>query len=321
MLLAVAFSASAQCIKGTVTDSKTGEPLIFVTVVALHNGDTVMTAVTDFDGAFVIKPIDSGWYDIESRYVGYYPFSRTSVRVKPDGFTIVEIKMCPSAFTSDPLFIDDSTFIRIGQPTNLVDSILLAASAVGCSGVVKAKIELAEYKIVSRDLRRLLDRVVECREHTYEPMDGFECKPLAKGTTCDLYIFDAPHVDTTWDSLYGYIDYLYLLYRFDDPPSLPLPLKKKSPPFQLDKPLTVVQVTTSYSQGKVRDGVCGYVEYRGIIFYIASDEADSRYLTPTGGKRTFNYGPKPIGIWDPPTWLYTLSCGHWYRWLELPRGF
>ena len=46
-------------LKGTITDSKTGEPLPFVNVILEQNGLQKAGAATDFDGKYFIKPCSS----------------------------------------------------------------------------------------------------------------------------------------------------------------------------------------------------------------------------------------------------------------------
>ena len=52
-------------IKGKILDSKTGEPLPFVNVAVEKNGLNVTGGSTDFDGAYFIKPVPAGEYDLK----------------------------------------------------------------------------------------------------------------------------------------------------------------------------------------------------------------------------------------------------------------
>ena len=61
----------AGTLKGTITDSDTGEPLPFVNVVILANGTQSTGGNSDFDGNYTIKPIDPGTYNVLFSYVGY----------------------------------------------------------------------------------------------------------------------------------------------------------------------------------------------------------------------------------------------------------
>ena len=82
-----------------------------------------------------------------------------------------------------------------------------------------------------------------------------------------------------------------------------------------------VWVNTSY-HGKADNRANGYTVYRGVVFYLNTTELGAPWFRPTGRKRTFRCMKDPyVGIWDPPTWVYTRQEGHWYRWLELPIGY
>lgn len=54
LLFMLPLMLSAQCLKGTVTDAKTGEPIPFVPIKLLQDGDIVMGSATDFDGVYTI---------------------------------------------------------------------------------------------------------------------------------------------------------------------------------------------------------------------------------------------------------------------------
>ena len=83
------------CLKGTVIDAKTKEPLPFVNVVLMKDEKVVKGATTDFDGMFTIKPVPAGEYTIVISYVGYTRIVREGIRVKPTGFTMCDISLPP----------------------------------------------------------------------------------------------------------------------------------------------------------------------------------------------------------------------------------
>ena len=57
-------------VSGVVTDNKTGDPLIGVTVSVVRNGKVDNGVITDFDGHFSM-PMPSGDYEIHISYMGY----------------------------------------------------------------------------------------------------------------------------------------------------------------------------------------------------------------------------------------------------------
>ncbi|MGC4101421.1 TonB-dependent receptor [Ferruginibacter sp.] len=72
-------AASAQTIRGKVTDAATGEPLVGATVTL---EDTKFATVVNLDGSYVFKNVPAGKYDIKVKYVGYEKEEIKNVEVK-----------------------------------------------------------------------------------------------------------------------------------------------------------------------------------------------------------------------------------------------
>ncbi len=81
LLAGSVFAASVGRIKGTVTDSKTGEPIISATVMI---EGTTMGARTDFDGNFVIISVPPGTFNLLFSAVGFESVKMTDVEVNTD---------------------------------------------------------------------------------------------------------------------------------------------------------------------------------------------------------------------------------------------
>ena len=149
LLLMANVSVFAQgTIKGTVTDSKSGEAMAFVNVVVKQGDRQVTGAQTDFDGMYTVKALPVGKYDVEVSFVGYAPYKRTGIDVKASGFTIVNVQLTPSAATLETVIIeaDKVPVIEIGDagsgsrlssddiarmPGTSVDAIVAAVGGVG----------------------------------------------------------------------------------------------------------------------------------------------------------------------------------------------
>ena len=83
---------------GTITDAKTGEPMPFVNVIAVQNGQQMGGAATGMDGTFQIKPLAPGTYDIKASSMGYKTVLKTGIKVSATGFsTGGDIKMEPTS--------------------------------------------------------------------------------------------------------------------------------------------------------------------------------------------------------------------------------
>ncbi len=78
-------------LQGTVTDKKSSEPLPFVNVAVFNRGTVVASGTTDFDGKYMIKPIDPGSYDVEVTYVGYQNMRQTGVVINSNKFTELNV--------------------------------------------------------------------------------------------------------------------------------------------------------------------------------------------------------------------------------------
>lgn len=298
VLLALATNAGAQCLKGHVFDAKTHEPLISANVMVFKDGNQVYKGTTDFDGIFVIKPINLDSCDIKIEAIGYHTFEKNGIDVHKTGFTVVVAALEPMTTKLETITIKDS---RYGQEE---DSLLLT---------------LWEYKIVDKDIKKLLDRVIDGKKCTYD-YDA-ETFPIPRGATCDLYLFPTPSIDTTWDSVRGDYNYLYMLHRFYDT-TLPYPIKKNAPLFSFDSMTTCVQVVTTYNPQTFVEAE-GYVVYRGRYFFLRMPvDITNGYFRKTGHTKKFRQKDlPPCARRDSPTWIYTKQQGYWYRWMELPNGF
>lgn len=307
------FVLSAQCLKGRVSDAENGEPIPFVPVILLNNGDTIKQALTDFDGMYTIHLLKSGRYEIATDYyAGYRPLEKTEVEVSPQGFTVFNIALSPKGVSLREVEIEGDPIIEIGEA---LDSIFLRKSDT-------TTILLPEYKVIDDGLLRILDRVVEGMAHTYDADPetyGFERRPLPEGTTCDLRMTSLPKLDSSRNKYGSYNEYLYYLYSTSH--LLPQALDVDVPDFQLDKPSVKIDVNLTHHTGEACDA-WGYIEYRGVIFFLNNKVEEHHFIEPAGGKRRFkDGGARYIGIWDPPTWIYSFSEGHWYRWIEHPVGW
>ncbi len=72
---------SQSSLEGKVTDTNTGESLIFANVVLFRSGNLITGTQTDLDGNYVFSSIDPGTYDVEASYTGYPTQRQTGVLV------------------------------------------------------------------------------------------------------------------------------------------------------------------------------------------------------------------------------------------------
>ncbi len=309
LCLFTAIGVQAQgCLKGTVTDAKTGEPLPFIDVTVFQDGKQVHHGVTDWDGLFTIKPLPEGKYDVLISFVGYLPYKKEGVKILATGFTMLDIKLTPAATWQS----------SVSQEPKMLP--------------------LLEYEVADSGLAMLLVRVIEGKEHTYFWSEGPR-KPehSPEGTCLNLFIMTEPRIDTTFDTVSHRYNTLYMLYNFYNVemkeyygqevviPSMPQPLNNNAPVFSFDSTSTTVEVYSTYNPQTFTDGTYGFLEYRGIIFFIQMppEAIDTHLLRPVkNSQRNFKYAALlPWARYDPRTWTYTHQQGYWYRWRELPSGY
>lgn len=148
LLLAAQVVAFAQgTMKGTITDEKTGEPLMSANVVAKQGGQIMGGARTDFDGNYTIKGLQVGKYEIEVSYMGYATV-QTEINVKASGFTVYNEKLAKKGQQLKEVVVKAQKVpvIEIGtpesgarisaddiakMPTNSVEGIVAAVAGVG----------------------------------------------------------------------------------------------------------------------------------------------------------------------------------------------
>jgi outer membrane receptor protein involved in Fe transport len=85
-------------ISGTVTDTKTGEPVALATIVIteLKRG-----ATTDAQGHFYILNLPAGKYSVRVALLGYIPQAREGIEVFPDFTTKLDFQMEPTVLKGD----------------------------------------------------------------------------------------------------------------------------------------------------------------------------------------------------------------------------
>ncbi len=79
-LLVPTIIAQTGKVSGTITDARTGDPLISANVVI---EGTTIGATTNLEGYFVILNVPPGVYRVRASIIGYAPHTATDVRVLP----------------------------------------------------------------------------------------------------------------------------------------------------------------------------------------------------------------------------------------------
>ena len=100
-------SATAQsALSGKVTDADTGEPILFGDVVVYRNGALVTGEQTDFDGNYILSPMDPGTYEIVFKYVGYTDVKYDGVLINADKETTLDATLSAGVTLKTAVVID-----------------------------------------------------------------------------------------------------------------------------------------------------------------------------------------------------------------------
>ena len=97
-------------LRGTITDSKTGEALFGATVF-LEN--TNLGAATDADGAFDIRNIVPASYNIRISYIGYAPKILFNVVVRSEGNALLNVALESSDMSLEELVVTVNPFTKL----------------------------------------------------------------------------------------------------------------------------------------------------------------------------------------------------------------
>jgi len=88
-------TGSTGIINGRVADAANQEGIPFGFVVLYQNNVQKATAQTDFDGYYVIKPVNPGVYDLRIQYTNYQVAVVAGIRVETEKTTLQDIQMIP----------------------------------------------------------------------------------------------------------------------------------------------------------------------------------------------------------------------------------
>lgn len=92
-LFFVHFSFAQTSLQGFLTDSESGEPIMFGTVILYNKGVLVTGLQTDLNGHYELQNIEAGVYDIEFSSLGYINNKVTGVKIKEGKVTVLSQKL------------------------------------------------------------------------------------------------------------------------------------------------------------------------------------------------------------------------------------
>jgi len=96
-------------IEGTVIDRSTHQPMPGATITVM---DTQKATACDAAGAFVIKNIPVGTYQIKASMIGYLPEVKTGIVVSTGRVTMVDFELKPTVIKSDDVVVVSSGYFE-----------------------------------------------------------------------------------------------------------------------------------------------------------------------------------------------------------------
>lgn len=90
---------------GSITNAKTGEPLMYADVIVYNqNGALITGATTDLSGDYYVKKIKAGIYDLVFRYIGYNEVKVSKVKVEANKTNYID-EALSSGITLDEIVV------------------------------------------------------------------------------------------------------------------------------------------------------------------------------------------------------------------------
>jgi len=121
-LLLATTPAAAQLVRGTVIDVAAGTPIAYAEVALVdQNGQSVLTALTDSLGVFLLEAPNAGRYTLTVRHIGFVAVSTPVVDVSDAEMVSVEVRMSAEAITLDPLVVVQRRWYGIARLEQFYD--------------------------------------------------------------------------------------------------------------------------------------------------------------------------------------------------------
>lgn len=126
LILLLAIDANAQIgmgeIRGTITDSLTGQPIDGVTVSMLYKGYPKIE-VTDVQGSYAFKQLEPGTYSLTYQVFGQKPFTQQGIIVYAEGIKFVDMQMANGIMIKGPEIHADNIDIKKDPGIHTITSV------------------------------------------------------------------------------------------------------------------------------------------------------------------------------------------------------
>ena len=149
------FSQSA--LSGKVTDGDTGEPILFGDVVIYRNGALITGQQTDFDGNYIISPIDPGTYTVVFKYVGYAEVKYENVLVSADKETTLNTSMSSGVTLEECVVVNVYKVPLVEQDNTTQGSSLISKDVNALPNRKKSNLPKRNASEIAREMKSLSD--------------------------------------------------------------------------------------------------------------------------------------------------------------------
>ena len=97
------FCQLTSSIEGTLLDVRTGEPIVFATVILYKNDRAVTAVASDLEGSYTFKELSSGVYELEVSHNGFQALRRKNIYISEGESKGVDLQLSRSLNPVDTL--------------------------------------------------------------------------------------------------------------------------------------------------------------------------------------------------------------------------
>ena len=106
-------------LKGNVTAKSDGSPVPFANITIRKEGKVIRGTASDFDGNFIITPIDQGIYELEISFIGYEAITISKVDFRKTNQITVQVEMEDSSDILGIVLGMMETTIQVNEPGHI----------------------------------------------------------------------------------------------------------------------------------------------------------------------------------------------------------
>ncbi|MGB0839886.1 MAG: carboxypeptidase regulatory-like domain-containing protein [Chitinophagales bacterium] len=193
LLFSMNIWASSAEISGKVTDATTGEALFNATIQVFQNDQYISGTTTDFDGFYTVKPLATGVYKVEVRYLGKQTQVIENIRVSVDQLVTLDV-LLESTGLEIPEFVITTHRTPLLEPGKIPTQVTIDSKMID--------------KLPTRDLNTMIG-MAGAGIYQADRNGGFNVRGARMGST--LILIDGVKSETTAGIPAGAIDQMEVI--------------------------------------------------------------------------------------------------------------